>query len=163
MTPWHAHPEVSISNLSANLKIFRDPEIHPTAHDRLVEMLMEVGIDPEASCLAATPADIQWMVRTGYGVALVDQRSVSRFRSYYETNCRDQLDCRHCFCLPQKGRSRGSAVSSSFPSADTRKQPRQEHDPPKARKLASIKSSCLTRNHSFLFDTSPGHELTSEL
>jgi DNA-binding transcriptional LysR family regulator len=67
--------EVSIANLSARLKIFRDPEIHPTAHDRLVEMLMEVGIDPEASCLAATPADIQWMVRAGYGVALVDQRT----------------------------------------------------------------------------------------
>jgi DNA-binding transcriptional LysR family regulator len=69
-------PEVSISSLSAKLKIFRDPEIHPTAHDRLVEMLTEVGIDPEASCLAATPADIQWMVRAGYGVALVDQRAI---------------------------------------------------------------------------------------
>jgi DNA-binding transcriptional LysR family regulator len=69
-------PEVSISNLSAKLKIFRDPEIHPTAHDRLVEMLMDVGINPEASCLAATPADIQWMVRAGYGVALVDQRTI---------------------------------------------------------------------------------------
>jgi DNA-binding transcriptional LysR family regulator len=48
-------PEVSISDLSAKLKIFRDPEIHPTAHDRLVELLTEVGIDPEASRLAATP------------------------------------------------------------------------------------------------------------
>src|SRR5271156_946768 len=69
-------PEVSISDLSATLKIFRDPEIHPSAHDRLVEMLVDVGIDPEASCLAATPADIQWMVRAGYGVALVDQRTI---------------------------------------------------------------------------------------
>ena len=69
-------PEVSISDLSAKLKIFRDPEIHPTAHDRLVELLTEVGIHPEASCLAATPADIQWMVRAGYGVALVDQRTI---------------------------------------------------------------------------------------
>jgi DNA-binding transcriptional LysR family regulator len=69
-------PEVFIPDLSAKLKIFRDPEIHPTAHDRLVERLMEVGIDPEASCLAATPADIQWMVRAGYGVALVDQRTI---------------------------------------------------------------------------------------
>jgi DNA-binding transcriptional LysR family regulator len=68
--------EVSISDLSANLKIFRDPEIHPPAHDRLVEMLTEIGIDPEASCLAATPADIQWMVRAGYGVALVGQRTI---------------------------------------------------------------------------------------
>jgi hypothetical protein len=41
-----------------------------------VEMLVDVGIDPEASCLAATPADIQWMVRAGYGVALVDQRTI---------------------------------------------------------------------------------------
>ena len=67
--------EVSVSELSARLRIFRDPEIHPTAHDKLVEMLMEVGIEPEASCLAATPADIQWMVRAGYGVALVDQKA----------------------------------------------------------------------------------------
>jgi DNA-binding transcriptional LysR family regulator len=69
-------PEVSISDLSVKLKIFRDPEIHPSAHDRLIEMLTQVGIDPAASCLAATPADIQWMVRAGYGVALVDQRTI---------------------------------------------------------------------------------------
>jgi hypothetical protein len=69
-------PEVSISDLSARLKISRDPEIHPTAHDRLVQMIAEVGIDPEASCLAETPADIQWMVRAGYGVAIVDQRTI---------------------------------------------------------------------------------------
>jgi hypothetical protein len=75
MTPSHA-PEVYISDLSLKLKIFRDPEIHPTAHDKLVEMLVDVGIDLEASCLAATPADIQWMVRAGYGVALVDQRTI---------------------------------------------------------------------------------------
>lgn len=67
--------EVSVSELSARLRIFRDPEIHPTAHEKLVEMLVEVGIEPEASCLAATPADIQWMVRAGYGVALVDQKA----------------------------------------------------------------------------------------
>jgi DNA-binding transcriptional LysR family regulator len=68
--------EVSVSELSTKLRIFRDPEIHPTAHDKLVEMLLEVGIEPEASCLAATPADIQWMVRAGYGVALVDQKTI---------------------------------------------------------------------------------------
>jgi DNA-binding transcriptional LysR family regulator len=67
--------EVSIPDLSGKLKIFRDPEIHPAAHDRLVEMLMEVGIDPEVFCSAATPADIHWLVRAGYGVALTDQRT----------------------------------------------------------------------------------------
>ena len=40
-------------------------------------MLTEIGIDPEASCLAATPADIQWMVRTGYGVALITKEPFS--------------------------------------------------------------------------------------
>jgi DNA-binding transcriptional LysR family regulator len=68
--------EVSISDLSAKLKIFRDPEIQPSAHDRLVQMLAEVGIDPQVSCSAASPNDIQWLVRAGYGVALVDQRTL---------------------------------------------------------------------------------------
>jgi hypothetical protein len=40
-----------------------------------MEMLTEVGIVPEVSCSANTPADIQWMVRAGYGVALIDQRT----------------------------------------------------------------------------------------
>jgi hypothetical protein len=48
--------------------------MHPSAHDRLVEMLEEIGIQPDVSCRAATPADIQWMVNAGYGLALVDQR-----------------------------------------------------------------------------------------
>jgi hypothetical protein len=34
--------EVYISDLSPKLKIFRDPEIQPAAHDRLVEMLVDV-------------------------------------------------------------------------------------------------------------------------
>jgi LysR family hydrogen peroxide-inducible transcriptional activator len=42
----------------------------------LIEMLMEVGIEPEVSCSAATPADIQLMVRSGYGVALIDQKTI---------------------------------------------------------------------------------------
>ena len=36
-------------------------------------MLMSAGINPEVSCSAATPADIQWMIRAGYGLALVDR------------------------------------------------------------------------------------------
>ena len=67
---------VSISDLALRLRIFRDPEIHRSAHERLIEMLIEVGIEPEVSCSAATPADIQLMVRSGYGVALIDQKTV---------------------------------------------------------------------------------------
>jgi DNA-binding transcriptional LysR family regulator len=67
---------VSTSDLALRLRIFRDPAIHPSAHERLIEMLVEVGIEPEVSCSAATPADIQLMVRSGYGVALIDQKTV---------------------------------------------------------------------------------------
>ena len=141
-------PEVSISNLSAKLKIFRDPEIHPTAHDRLVEMLMEVGIDPEASCLAATPADIQWMVRAGYGVALVDQRTILDSGLTTRPIAGISWTADTAFVHHKKG-SLGSAVSSSFPSAETCKHARQEHGPPKARDHPSIKSSCLIKNRPF--------------
>jgi DNA-binding transcriptional LysR family regulator len=67
--------QVSLSDLSERLTVFRDPAVHPSAHNRLMEMLTEVGIIPEVSCSATTPADIQWMVRAGYGVALIDQRT----------------------------------------------------------------------------------------
>ena len=138
--------EVSVSELSARLRIFRDPEIHPTAHDKLVEMLVEVGIEPEASCLAATPADIQWMVRAGYGVALVDQKSHSRCGADDETNCRHPLDRRHRFRPPQKGQSPGSAISDSVPSAGYYDHACDEIDAAEARDGISIEPSRLIRS-----------------
>lgn len=45
------------------------------AHARLMEILGEIGITPEISCLAATPADIQWMIQSGSGLALIDQKT----------------------------------------------------------------------------------------
>jgi hypothetical protein len=39
-----------------------------------MEMLLEIGIRPEASCLAATPADIQLMVQSACGLALIDEK-----------------------------------------------------------------------------------------
>ena len=35
-------------------------------------MLAECGVRPEVSCAAATPADMQRMVRKGFGLALID-------------------------------------------------------------------------------------------
>ncbi|MGA2890581.1 MAG: LysR family transcriptional regulator [Terracidiphilus sp.] len=58
--------QISLSDLAERLTVFRDPAVHPSAHNRLMEMLTEVGIVPEVSCSANTPADIQWMVRAGY-------------------------------------------------------------------------------------------------
>lgn len=73
--PIAREPEISVSDLASRLKVFRDPQIHPAAHRRLIEMLLEVGINPELTCSATTPADIQTMVRAGYGLALTDQSS----------------------------------------------------------------------------------------
>ncbi len=67
--------EVIPSELAKRLKIFRNPDAHPEAHGRLMEMLTEIGIQPEVSCLATTPADIQWMVQSGSGLALIDQKT----------------------------------------------------------------------------------------
>lgn len=65
--------EITTMDLAKRLTIFRNPESHPAAHNRLMQLLAEVGIDPEISYLAGTPADIQWMVKSGYGLALIEQ------------------------------------------------------------------------------------------
>lgn len=72
--PLAAARELQPSELASRLTIFRDPETHPAAHYQLMEMLTEIGIRPEASCLAATPADIQLMVQSGCGLALIDEK-----------------------------------------------------------------------------------------
>ncbi|MBS1821329.1 MAG: LysR family transcriptional regulator [Acidobacteria bacterium] len=72
--PLAQHTEIQPSELGKKLKVFRSPEAHPEAHTRLMEMLAEIGIEPEVSCLATTPADIQWMVQSGSGLALINQK-----------------------------------------------------------------------------------------
>ncbi|ADW70203.1 LysR family transcriptional regulator [Granulicella tundricola] len=64
---------VTVSDLSERLTVFRDPEGHPSAHARLTQMLTEAGIALHISCSAATPHDIQLLVRDGFGLALVSE------------------------------------------------------------------------------------------
>jgi len=64
--------EIRLAEIADRLRVFRDPESHPSAHKRLLEMLAECGVRPQVSCAAATPADVQWMVRKGFGLALID-------------------------------------------------------------------------------------------
>jgi len=66
---------LDIHKVADRIKIFRDPELHPSAHSRLVEMFSEVGIPLRLANSARAPSDIQWMVKAGYGLALVDQLS----------------------------------------------------------------------------------------
>jgi len=71
--PLAAHIQLDIHQAASRIKIFRDPELQPSAHSRLMEMFREVGIELTMSSSARTPSDIQWMVKAGYGLALVDQ------------------------------------------------------------------------------------------
>jgi DNA-binding transcriptional LysR family regulator len=67
--------QLDIQDIAQKIKIFRDPELQPGAHACLSEMFEEVGIPMHLACSANTPADIQWMVKAGYGLALIDQIS----------------------------------------------------------------------------------------
>lgn len=71
--PFAQRTEVSTSDLAKTLKIFRNPESHPSAHKQLLQKLSEAGVHPEMAHFAATPADIEWMVENGYGLALIEQ------------------------------------------------------------------------------------------
>src|SRR6201996_7327854 len=64
---------LDIHEVAERITIFRDPELHPSAHTRLVEMFTEVGIPIHLACVARTAAEIQWMVKERYGLALIDQ------------------------------------------------------------------------------------------
>lgn len=67
---------ITPSDLGSKLTIFREPKQHPEAHHRLIEMLHEVGITGEVTNTNKTPHDLQWMVESSYGYALIREGSV---------------------------------------------------------------------------------------
>jgi len=71
--PLALQTQVDVHEVAPRIKVFRNPKLHPSAHSRLIEMFAEVHSPLHLASSAATPADIQWMVREGYGVALIDQ------------------------------------------------------------------------------------------
>ena len=73
--PLAERAQLDVHEVAPRLAVFRDPELHPAAHSRLVEMFAEVGIPIRLACMARTPSEIQWMVKEGYGLALIDQLS----------------------------------------------------------------------------------------
>ena len=67
--------EIAPSDIGTRLTIFREPKQHPEAHLRLLEMLDEVGIRGDVASRNKTPHDVQWMVESGYGYALIREGS----------------------------------------------------------------------------------------
>ena len=67
--------EIAPSALEKKLKIFREPKQNPEGHSKLMEMLDAVGVHPEVVSTTAHPHEIQWMVKSGYGHALIREGS----------------------------------------------------------------------------------------
>jgi DNA-binding transcriptional LysR family regulator len=64
---------ITPDDLASKLTIFREPKQHPEAHDRLIEMLTEIGIASDVASISKSPNDLQWMVESSYGYALVPE------------------------------------------------------------------------------------------
>ena len=71
--PLTSQTQVDIRQAAPRIRVFRDPELHPSAHARLIELFAEVGISLELANSAATPSDMQWMIKETGGLALIDQ------------------------------------------------------------------------------------------
>jgi len=62
---------LSADDLTSNLKVFRHPSQHPEAHDRLVELLAELGVDFDEQSHTSHPHDMQESIKAGFGFALM--------------------------------------------------------------------------------------------
>ena len=71
--PLASQSTVDIHEIAPRIRVFRDPELHPSAHERLVHLFAEVGIPISLANSVASPADIQWMVKENYGLALIEE------------------------------------------------------------------------------------------
>jgi DNA-binding transcriptional LysR family regulator len=67
--------ELTPADLASKLTIFRDPKQHPEAHNRLIEMLHEVGITGDVADTKNNLHDLQWTVGSSHGYALIREGS----------------------------------------------------------------------------------------
>jgi DNA-binding transcriptional LysR family regulator len=59
------------SDLQANLTVFYHPQRHLEAHDRLLELLNDVGVSIGEFSRASHPSEMLSLVREGHGMALI--------------------------------------------------------------------------------------------
>ena len=62
---------LSGNDLASNLTVFRDPMQHPEAHERLIELLLELGVRFEEHSHTSHPHEMQEAVLGGSGFALM--------------------------------------------------------------------------------------------
>lgn len=68
---------IRAAELDGRLRVLYHPRRHPDAHDRLMQMLAEQGVNIYEHSRASNPFELQMLVREGHGVALVREGSVT--------------------------------------------------------------------------------------
>ena len=59
------------TDLQNNLAVLYNPQRHPDAHQRLLELLAHAGVTVEEYSRASHPSEMQTLVKEGYGFALI--------------------------------------------------------------------------------------------
>jgi DNA-binding transcriptional LysR family regulator len=74
--PQASEPSIPPTKLAAKLQISFDPKYHLTFYNYLSSLLSHAGIAFEPTRFASAPGEIQWMVKQGWGYALVRESMV---------------------------------------------------------------------------------------
>jgi DNA-binding transcriptional LysR family regulator len=69
--PLAAKASLQTSDLQGNLAVLYHPQRHPDAHERLLELLRDTGVQIEEYSWASHPSEMQTLVKGGHGFALI--------------------------------------------------------------------------------------------
>ena len=74
--PIAAKASLQASDLHGNLTVLYHPQRHPEAHERLMELLADAGVQIEEYSCASQPSEMQTLVKGGYGFALIREGTI---------------------------------------------------------------------------------------
>lgn len=74
--PQAAEPSVPPAKLAAKLQVSFDPKHHPLLYTHLSGLLSRAGIALEPTRFVSAPSEVQWMVKQGWGYALIHETTV---------------------------------------------------------------------------------------
>lgn len=69
--PLAAKASLQTADLQGNLAVLYHPQRHPDAHERLLELLRDAGVQIEDYSCASHPSEMQTLVKGGHGFALI--------------------------------------------------------------------------------------------
>ncbi|MCU1321479.1 MAG: transcriptional regulator, LysR family [Acidobacteriaceae bacterium] len=74
--PLAAKASLQASDLQGNLTVLHHPQRHPDAHERLLELLADAGVQIEEYSFASHPSEMQTLVKCGHGFALIREGTI---------------------------------------------------------------------------------------